>query len=451
MRIVIIGAGKIGKTIIKHVSNEGHEVVVVDKDSNVIEYIVDQYDVMGLVGNGCILDIQKQAGVDRSDIVIAATKSDEANILCCLIAKNLGTKCTIARIRDYEYSKQINMLKDILNIDVTINPELESAKEISRILNFPNAIHVDSFSHGKVELLEFVIPDGSPLVGQSLAEMNRKNQLKALVCVVQRDDDVIIPKGNFVFEAKDRIHITCNRNESIGFMEKLGLEEAKLRDILIIGGGKISIYLAEELIKNKYNVKIIESSKERCLELTELLPKATIICGDGSDQRILKEEGMDKSDAVVCLTGNDEENIIISLYANKKEVKKIITKINKLSFGELMESVDMASIINSMEITANQIVSFIRATSNRRGNSIKKLYKLVNNKAEALEFEASSKSKVLDKALKDLKLKPDVLIAGLIRDGIMIVPTGSTMIMNGDSVIVVASNEILNDLDDILV
>lgn len=450
MKIVIIGAGKISSAIIKHATAENHEVIVVDNDAKVIEEIVETYDCMGLVGNGLLNDTLMEAEVNKADVVIAATRSDETNMLACLLAKSLGAKSTIARIRDYEYSKQISHLKETLGITMTINPELESAREVARIMNFPNAIKVESFGRGNVDLVEFFVPENSPLCGQKLLELNKKNQLNVLVCAVERENEIFIPNGHFEIQAKDKISITCERSESRKFMEKLGFLESRIKRVMIIGGGGISMYLAEELLKNNFDVKIIEANKERCLELSELLPKATIIHGDGSDQRVLAEEGIDNSDAVICLTGNDEENIIISMYANKKKVKKIVTKINKVSFGELMESVEMASIVYPKEITASQILSYIRATNNTRGSQIKKVYKMVNDKVEILEFEAGEKSKVINKALKDLKLKENVLIAGIARNNEYILPTGSTIIEKNDSVIVVTTNTILNDLDNIL-
>lgn len=450
MKIVIIGAGKISSAIIKHATAEGHEVTVVDSNAAVIQNIVDTYDCMGLVGNGLLLEMLNETGVNKADVVIAATRSDETNMLACYFAKKLGAKSTIARVRNYEYSKQMLMLRETLGITMTINPELESAREIARIMNFPNAIKVESFGSGNVDLVEFFVPENSPLCGQKLLELNKKNQLNVLVCAVERDNNIFIPNGQFEIEAKDKISITCQRAESRRFMEKLGFLESRIKRVMIIGGGGITVYLALELLNNNFDVKIIEANKEKCLELSELLPNATIIHGDGSDQRVLSEEGMESSDAVICLTGNDEENIIISLYANKKKVKKIVTKINKVSFGELMEQVEMASIVYPKEITASQIVSYIRATNNSRGSQIKKIYKMVNDKVEILEFDVSENAKVLNKALKDLKLKPNVLIAGITRNGEYILPTGSTIIEKSDSVIVATTNTILNDLDNIL-
>ena len=451
MKIVIVGAGKISTAIIKHATMEGHEVTVVDSDASVIQSIVDTYDCMGLVGNGLLSETLMEAGANKADVLIAATRSDETNMLACYFAKKMGAKSTIARIRNYEYSKQLLMLKGTLGITMTINPELESAREIARIMNFPNALKIESFGQGNVDLVEFFVPENSPLVGQTLYELNKKNQLNVLVCAVERGDEIFIPKGQFKIQARDKIHVTCDRNESRRFMTKLGFFQSRLKRVLIIGGGGISVYLADELLRNNFDVKIIEANKEKCDELSTTLPKATIIYGDGTDQRVLEEEGIDNTDAIICLTGNDEENIILSLYAHKKKVTKIITKINKVSYGELMSSVDMASIIYPKEITASQILSYIRAITNTRGSQIKKLYKLINEQIEVIEFEASEKSKILNKQLKDLKLKNNVLIGGIIRNNEYILPTGSTIINDKDRVIIVTHNTTFNDLDDILV
>lgn len=450
MKIIVIGDGKVGRTIVEHTCQEGHEVVVVDKNPDAVEQIVEQFDVMGVCGNGASYDIQKSAGVDKADVVIAATSSDETNILSCLVAKKLGAKSTIARVRSYEYMNQLNIIKRDLGITMTINPEQESANEIMKIINFPEAIRVDTFAKGNVDLVELYIPENSSLIGQSLASIYQKYQIKVLVCAVLRNDEVFIPTGSFTFQPKDKVHITASKSILRKFFNKSGLLESKIKTVMIVGGGKISVYLGSELLKNKYRVKIIEKDYNRCLELSQLLPKATIIHGDGSDQRVLSEEGLNTTDAMVCLTGIDEENIIISMYAYKQEVHKIITKINKTSFVGLMEAISMASIISPQEITAAKIVSYIRAANNSRGSNVLTLYKLVNNKVEALEFIAKENKKLLNICLKNLKLKKNILIAGIIRDGKVIYPSGDDMIKLNDSVIVVTTNQFLDDLNDIL-
>ncbi len=451
MRIVIIGAGKIGEAIVKHVSNEEHEVVIIDNNPDVIEKMVNKYDVMGICGSGVSYEIQANAGVEKSDLVIAVTASDERNMLACLVAKTMGVSRTIARVRDYNYTKQIHLMKDALGISLTINPELESSNEIMRIINFPEALKVDTFAKGNADLIELYIPEGNPLVGQPLYSIASKYQVKALVCAVCRGNEVFIPSGSFVLQAKDKIHVTASRDNARTLISKLGLSETKMKEILIIGGGRIAMYLGAELLKNRYRVKIIERDLTRCEELSQVLKDATIIHGDGSDQNLLAEEGIVQSDVVVCITGIDEENIIISMYANKLNVKKVITKVNKPSFAGLLESIEMASVISPQEIAASQIVRYIRASENSRGNNIKTLYKLVNNQVEAIEFSATKSSKVLNVSLKNMKIKPNMLIAGIVRDNEVIIPNGDSMILNGDSVIVVTTSHALNDLDEILV
>ncbi len=452
MKIVVIGDGKVGGTIVEHTSKEGHEVIIIDKNASVIEQMVEKYDVMGICGNGASYEIQKSASVQKADLVVAATSSDEVNILSCIMAKALGAKSTIARVRSYEYNSQIDIMKRTLGITLIINPEYETAKEIMNIINFPEAIRVDTFAKGNVDLVELFIPDNSPLINQSLSSIHDKYQVKILVCAVQRKDEVIIPDGNFVFKANDKIHITASRNNVRAFLKKLKLIESKIQSVMIIGGGKISLYLAEMLIKNKYEVKIVEKNYQRCLELSELLSEATIIHGDGSDQVLLQEEGINETDAIVCLTDLDEENIIVSMYASKQNVHKIITKVNKSTLFNLLETINMASIVAPKEVTASRIVSYVRATSNLRGSNLVTLYKLVNNQVEALEFVAKEDKKILNIALKDLKLKSKILIASIIRNGEVIIPTGNDMIMLNDSVIVVTtSDKFLTELTDILV
>ncbi len=450
MKIIVIGDGKIGRAIVEHSCQEGHEVTIIDKNSVIVDELVNQFDVMGICGNGASSETQKNAGVTNADIVIAATSSDETNILSCLVAKNLGADSTIARVRSYEYNDQINFLKNDLGITMIINPEKESAFEIMKIINFPEAIRVDTFAKGNVDLVELYIPENSPLIGQSLYSINQKYQVKLLICAVSRNDEVFIPTGSFILQAKDKIHVTASRGNVRLFLQKLGLIETKIKSVMIIGGGKIAVYLGKELLKNHYQVKIIEKDYKRCEELSQLLPEATIINADGSDQEILEEEGINESDAIVCLTGMDEENIIISMYAYKQKIKKIITKVNKTSLVGLMETLSMVSIISPKEITASSILSYIRAVNNFRGSNVITLYKLVNNQVEALEFKANEKSIVLNKCLKDLNLKSKVLIAGIIRDKEVIIPNGNDMIKLNDSVIVVSSNQFLDDLDDIL-
>ncbi len=450
MRILILGAGKIGSSIVRHMCHEDHEVVVIDNDPKVIENLVNQYDVMGITGNGCNAEILRSAGADRTDLAISVTDRDEANMFSSLLCKKLGVKNTIARVRDYDYVRQTSFLQTAFGINMIINPEFECAKEIMRIINFPEALHVDSFSQGNVDLVELYVKENSPLIGLSLIELNAKYKLKMLVCAVNRNGKIIIPDGQFVLEAKDRIHVTTDKYNSRLLIDKLELFQTKIKDVLILGGGRVSLYLANLLLNSRYRVKIIEIDQNVCEELSKQLPGATIICGDATDQDLLNEEGIADSDAVICLTGLDEENIIESMYAAKSNVKKVITKINKNSLRGLMGSIEMCSVISTQDVTADIIVSYIRATSNLTGNRCKTVYKFANNQAEAAEFEATLSCECLDKPLRELNLRQGILIAGIIRDGEIIIPTGATAIKENDSVIVVTKDKRLKDLDDIL-
>lgn len=451
MRVVVIGNGKVGRTIVENIRQEGHQVIIIDTDAENIENIINEYDVTGIVGNGASYDILKEAGVDKADLVVASTSSDEVNILSCLIAQKIGADATVARVRSYEYNNQLKIIRDGLGITMPINPESETANEITKILNFPEAIRVESFAKGNVDLVELFIPDGNQLIGQSLLSIYQKYQVKVLVCAVVRGEEVIIPTGSFTFQAKDKIYITANSRTTLrSFLTKSGLIESKLKSVMIIGGGKISVYLGKELLKNKFEVKIIEEDYNRCVELSTLLPEATIIHGDGTNQEVLLEEGLQHTDAIVCLTGSDEENIILSMFAEQQHVKKIITKINKTSLVGLMESVSLASVVSTKEITASKIVSYIRSVKNKRGNNVITLYKLVNNKVEALEFLVKNNKKIINIPLKDLKIKKNILIAAIIRKNDVIIPSGNDFISVDDKVIIVTTNQFLDELNDIL-
>ena len=451
MKVVVIGTGKVGRTIVEHTTAEGHEVVIVDKNANLIEDIIDEMDALGVVGNGASYDILKEAGVGRADLVIAATDSDETNILACLISQKIGAKATVARVRSYEYDNQFKIIRDDLGITMPINPEKETATEITKILNFPEALRVDSFANGNVDLVELFVSEDSPLIGKSLLEIYQTYQIKVLVCAVIRDDEVIIPTGSFTFMAEDRMYVTANSRQTLKtFLNKSKLVKSKLKNVIIVGGGKISAYLGKELLKYKFDVKIIEEDRKRCEELSMLFPNATIICGDGTDQHVLEEEGINDTDAIVCLTGSDEENIILSMFASSKNVKKVITKVNKPSLIGLVEDVSLASVVSPKDITANTIISYIRSCNNKRGSNVVTLHKLLNNKVEALEFLAKTNKKLINVPLKDLKIKKNILIAAIIRENEVIIPSGNDYIATGDKVIIVTTNQFLEDLNEIL-
>lgn len=450
MYIVIIGDGKVGRTITKHLSQEGHDIVIIDKNPNIIDEAVNEFDVKGIYGNGASYDIQKEAGVNKADLVIAVTSGDELNILCCLVAKKLGAKQTIARVRNPEYSKQILMMRDELGLSMTVNPELEAAREISRMLRFPCAIKVDTFANGKVDLVELKVDEKSNLVGLKLQSLRTKYQIHVLVCAVLRNNEVVIPRGDFVFEAKDKLYITSNPQQITKFFKCFNIIKEKPKNAIIIGGGKIAYYLIPKMIDSNIGIKVIEIDKKKCVELSEAFPEITVINGDGTNQKLLLEEGIESTDAILTLTGYDEENIIISMYAKNKNVAKVITKINRENYNFMLENVGLDSLISPKEITANNIIRYARGMESSMGSEFRTLYKLVENKVEALEFFIATKTQYTSIPLKNLEVKSDILIASIIRDGVVIIPSGDDTIEALDTVIIITTKRQLKDLSEII-
>lgn len=450
MKIVIIGVGKIGLTLTGYLSREGNDVTLIDTDPKIIEEAVNAFDVIGIVGNGVNFSIQREAGVNRADAVIATTYSDEINMLCCIVAKKIGVRHTIARIRDPEYSKQFILLLDEMGLDMVVNPELEAAGEMSRLLRYPSAIGIDTFANGRVDLAQMKVTEDSPLDGLRVSEIQKRLDVRVLVCALQHEDQIIIPNGDNVIRAGDRIHFTSSHEQLAAFFKKVGAYRQKLRNVFIIGGGHIAFYLARQLLETGMSVKLIEIDERRCLELSELLPKAKIICGDGTDQQLLLEENFDNADACVATTGIDEENIIVSMYAKHRGVDKVITKISKSTLTDMLGTVGLDSVISPKQITANLILSYIRAVRNSEGSGVRTLYKLVDNRVEALEFHVSASSRLIKIPLRDLQLKENLLISCIIRENAVMIPGGNDAIEPGDNVIVTTTNEQLSDLDDIL-
>lgn len=450
MNIVIIGLGKIGKSILSHIAKEGHDLCIIDNNSEVVNELVDQYDILGVSGNGASIDIQTKADVEKSDVVVACTSNDEVNLLACLIAKKVGAKHTIARIRNHDYFNQINFMKNDLGLSMIINPEQEAANEIAKIIDFPIANRIETFARGKVDLMELSIEENNPIVGMSLSQIRQKFQIQVLVCAVQRGEEVIIPDGFFVIQPKDRIHITAQRNEIIKLIDKMGLTKETIKSVMILGGSRIAYYLTDILLKSGHKVKIIEQNKERCAFLSQAIPNATIVYGDGTDQDVLNEEGISKVGAFVALTGVDEENIITSMYANMMKVPKVICKINRAGFSTMATTTGVATIVTPKQIIANRVVGYIRALNSTRGSEVITLYKLVNNEVEALEFNVGAGSKCVDIPLKDLNLKKGILVCSILRDKKVIIPGANDVIKENDNIIVVTSNHLIDELDDIL-
>lgn len=450
MRIIIVGCGKVGATIAEQLVEEGHDIAVIDMDNNAILDVTNRMDVLGVVGNGASYSVQKEAGIEETDLLIAVTGSDEKNLLCCLFAKKVGNCSTIARVRNPLYSHEIGYIKDELGLSMVINPEYAAATEIARLLRFPSADRIDTFAKGRVEILKFVVQEGSPLEGYSLMEIGRKLNSGILFCAVERGEDVVIPKGDFVLRGHDVVSVVASPKDAKLFFEKIGVETHQVKDALIVGGGTIAYYLAEQLVGMGIHVKIIEQNQERCEVLSELLPEAVIIYGDATNHDILREEGIEKTEAFVSLTGLDEGNVFLSLYAKNCSKAKVITKINRVSIEDVVSQFEMGSLIYPKHITAEYIVRYVRAMQNSLGSNVETMYRLIGNRVEALEFRIREESRVVGTPLMELKLKKNILIACINHKGTLIRPNGQAQIQVGDTVIIVTTQQGLRDINDIM-
>ena len=451
MNIIIVGCGKVGTTLVEQLSNEEHNIVVVDKNAEKVQYITDNVDAMGVVGNGVSYQTLQEAGVASADLVIAVTGSDEENLLCCVIAKKAGNCQTIARVRNPVYTSEIDFLKEEFGIAMIINPELTTAREIAKMFQFPSAIRVDSFARGHVEMLHCKLSKESPLVGLKLMHLSQKLRVNVLVCEVLRGDDVIIPNGHFVFEEGDIIAIASSRKNARIFLRNAGIMVNPVKNAILAGGGKISYYLAKSLILSGIDVTIIEQNPARADFLSEELPEATIILGDATDQSVLDQEGYQNADGFACLTGLDEENILLALHVHANSKAKTVTKINRVSFQNVIDKLDLGSIVYPRITIADRIVKYVRsASAAQHDNNVETSYKLANGKAEALEFNITDKSGITDIPLQQLKIRPNTLIGSIYRNGQVIFPGGQDMIKVGDTVMVVLSGYRLSDIEDIL-
>lgn len=451
MKIVIIGDGKVGYKLAKQLSAENYDIVMIDSNEKKLRAAIDRLDIFCVTGDGGSVAVQREADVPHADLVIACTSTDECNMLSCLIARRLGARHTIARVRNPIYYQQIDILKEDLHLSMAVNPELAVAGEIARLLLFPDASKIETFVKGRVELIEFPLSQNSMLAGMSLAEMYNKFQIKILVCAVERGDNVVIPDGEYVLRSGDRLHVAASHVDIELFFKLLGKKREKIRKVIICGGGRVSYYLATQLCKLGMQIKIIEKVEEKCENLCQLLPKAMIINGDASDHDLLIEEGIQEADALIALTGMDEENIIMSLFAKSQGVSKIIVKVNEDRRARMIEEFGIDSIVSAKTATADAIMSYVRARRNSQGSAnVETMYQLVDGKVEALEFIVRSETKYTNRPLKELSLKPNNLIAGIARKRRIIIPNGDDCIMVGDSVIVITMEKQIQDIQDIL-
>lgn len=451
MKIIVVGCGKIGTTVLAEFVKEGHDLVALDYNPQIISEITNIYDVMGVCGNATDYETLQEAGVDKAELFVAVTSDDELNMLSCLIAKKMGAKHTIARIRNPEYNdKSLDFMCRLLDVNMAINPELLAAKEIFNILKFPSAVKVETFSSGNFEIIEMRLKKDSVLDGVRLSDLKRTHHSKVLICSVQRGDDVFIPDGNFVLRGDDRISLTTTPAEIQKFLKELGILQRSARNIMILGGSKTSYYLSKMLTGVGNSVKIIERDRQRCRQLCELLPKAVVVHGDGAQQEVLFEEGITSLDAFVALTGMDEENILISIFASSQNVPKVISKVNRNELSVMAENLGIDTIVSPKKITADILVRYARAVKNSLGSNVETLYKLVDGKAEALEFNVREDVRIVNIPLKELSLRPNILIGGIIRGRQTIIPGGNDVILPGDKVVILAANRRLHDLSDIL-
>lgn len=451
MKVVIIGSGKVGSSLSYSLSKEGHDVTVIDSKANALKKIQDTQDIMCIEGDGADAEIQREASVGKAGLLIAATPYDELNILCCLIAKKLGAKKTISRVRNPVYFRQMELIRDDLGLSMVINPELITADEIMRIMIFPAAERLEVFSKGRMELVEHKLSENSALDGMSLVEIYKKNKIQFLICAVERGTEIFIPDGNFVLKSGDRINIAASHRDLEKFFREIGSMKNKVKNVMIVGGGKISGYLVKQLTGMRMRVKIIESSYEKCCELSEMFPKATIIHGDGTDQEVLIEEGLREVDAFISMTGIDEENIIMSLFAKNNSEARIVTKINRESYCEIASEMGLDCIISPKSLSESSVLSYVRSLNNTAECNIEALYHVVGHKAEAIEFKIKSPiERIIGIPIKDLKLKKDMLICGIIRKREVIIPNGNDCMELGDSVIVISQKYKFSDIEDIL-
>lgn len=450
LKIIIVGNGKVGHTLVEQLSKEGNNITVIEKDASVIADLDSQYDIITIKGNGASYNTLKEAGVEEADLVIAVTGSDELNLLCCTIAKQFSKCAAIARVRTPDYSQETAYLRDKLGLAMIINPELESAREMARILYLPTALQVNTFAHGQAEMIKFKIPEGNVLDNTTIAELGKKSSYKILICGVERNGEVFIPSGAFCLKADDTIYFAAKRDEARKFLKAIGVFTKQVRNAMIVGGSLSSYYLANELLHTGIDVHILESSSKRCEELAVLLPEAVIINADASNQADLLSAGIKDMEAFVPLTGIDEENILLTLFAKKVSKAKVITKIGRINFSDVISDLDLGSVVYPKLITSEAIIAYARALRASRSSEIEILYHLFDSRAEAIEFRIKESSPVVGKALKDLSLKSNLLIAFINRRGKIIIPSGTDTIEIGDTVMIVTTHTGLNEIRDIL-
>ena len=450
LNIIIVGCGKVGFTLVEQLCHEGHDITIIDKNPQIIQSITDLYDIMGLVGNGASYSVQMEAGIEDADLIIAVTDSDELNLLCCTVARRVGNCAAIARVRTPDYSEEVGYLREKLGLAMIINPELEAARETARILFLPTALEINTFAHGQAELIKFKIPEKNTLHGLTISELVKQLSVNCLICAIERNGEVFIPSGEFVLQTGDYVSFAASRKNARDFLKKIGFKTNQVKDTMIIGGGKVAYYLARQLINIGISVKIIEQNKARCEELSVLLPHAIIINGDGTDEELLNEEGLAYTESFVPLTGIDEENIMLTLHAKQVSKAKVITKINRITFKDVINNLDLGSVVYPRFITSEAIIAYVRAKNNSTNSNIETLYHMFDSRVEAIELRVEEESDVTDIPLMNLPLKKNLLIGFINRNGKIFIPSGQDCIKAGDTVMIVTTHNGFNNIRDIL-
>ncbi len=451
MRIIIIGCGKVGRALAQQLSEEDHDIVIVDTQAKKLQEFNEEVDAICVTGNGASIGVLEEAGIDVADVLIAVTGSDELNLLCCLVARKVGECRTIARVRNPVYQKDIDFIKERMGISMIINPEYTTAKEIAMLLGFPSAIQIDTFAGGNVQIVKFKILPEFKLSGQPMYALADRLP-KVLICAVERDDMIAIPRGDFVLQDNDLVSIVAAHEDCANFFRQLRLSTRPVKNALIVGGGTLGYYLAQMLCEMKIDVRIVERDKARCEQLCEHLPNVSIINGDGSDRKILMQSGFLSAQAIVFLTSIDEENIFMAQYAKDRTKAKLVTKVNRMAYDSILQKLDIGSVVYPKYITADNILQYVRALQNSVGSNVETLCHILDNRAEALEFLVKQDSLVANMTLAQLsrRLRKDLLICSINHNGHVIIPKGQDIIQPGDTVIVVTTQKGLQDINDIL-
>lgn len=451
MNIVIVGCGQVGSTLAEELNEKGNNITVVDTDAASLRQVTDKLDIMGVIGNGATYTTLKDAGISRADLLIAVTPSDELNLLCCIIAKKASDCRAIARVRSHEYSQETPFLKDELDLAMVINPELAAAEEIARVLRFPSAISVESLCKGRVELIKFRVPDDSNLIGRSIKEVITKDKHKVLFCTVERDDEVIIPNGDFEFDARDVVSFVSAPENATKFFKKIGYSTDAVKDMIIVGGSEVTHYLCQTLKRTNPEIKVIERNRAICEEMAESFPHVTIINEDTSIQDNLEEQGVRDTSAFLALSDDDEENIILSLFARSHMHGKVVTKIKRLDYYDIIEKLDLDTVIYPKNLVSTSIVKYVRGMKNKRGSNMESLYSIIHGEVEATEFLVREPSDIVGIPLSELRLRREIIIAAIVRGKTVIFPRGNDTIEVGDSVVIVSKERVITDITDCIV